>query len=367
MGKDGALRNSIGCLLSIALAWAGCATEFQPAPLLSEVCQARDAAVCISWAYAGEQVDLALLGEDLLQVFEVDLGDDGHPEIPGEFSASIGGVPLDDVRLSPDRLRGQEMLLASLPGELPAGEHEVKVTTPSGQQVLRPRLFFIRDPVWVELEIEKPTLPRGDENRLTVRIENRSSAALAEVTLDLAQGGSGSYVLPAPPPPFSLPGDSFADVVLDLVAGSPGLPQVAVDVDAMAGADIRVGTSHPAIISSAVLEAADLVVEARIEPRVVSVGEPIELFVTALNEGGVAVLDAGLLPPRVEGAGTIQWEQVPGRLHDIEPGGNMAFRRSGIAIEPGTAWILPTVTGNEALSGRPLEASAPYSIPVKIQ
>jgi hypothetical protein len=358
------IRSILPVLLALA---AGCATELQPPPTLLEVCRASDDSVCIGWIYAGERTELKLLGADLLEAWEVDLGTTEPPVSIDEFRAWIGPAELEQVRLSPQALRGSQALEGVIPGDLPAEVYPVKIETPAGQQAQQANGFEIRDPIWIRLGLDKPTLPRGDQARLTVTIENRGPVPLRDNQLALSQGGSGSFLLPDPPPAFSLAGQSSVDVDLDLVASGPGQPQLAVTVSAMADGRIPVGNRVPAILQASILEEVQLRLSASIQPPLGPVGSQIVLAVTATNDGGVAARGVRMLPPEVAGAGQIQWDPDPGTNRDIAPGQSYTLRWYGTASAAGTAFVSASVLATEALSLRPIQADLPTPISFVIQ
>lgn len=361
------MRNRIQSTLLLAALWAGCASELQSPPRLHEVCRAQDDSLCVNWAYAGERVDLKLLADNLTEVWDVDLGNDDPPVTRGAFRAWIADQELEQVQLVPDSLRGHGFLVGVLPGQLPVDRHRVTIESPAGQQAVRGDLFEIRDPVRVSLAIDKPTLPRGDRARLTAQIDNRATVALQAVTLELVQGGSGAFLLPDPPPPFSLGAQTGRAVDLELIATSPGQPQLAVMVSATADGRIAVGTEVPVTIMAAVLEQALLWPSASIQPTTGPVGSQVSLALTVANQGGVTARGVSMLLPAVSGAGQIQWNADPGISRDIAPGQEFTFRWYGTASAPGTAYLIAAATGTEALSGRQLstQTSAPLVLVIR--
>ena len=346
---------------------AGCATNVQPPPQLYEVCQTGSHAMCQSWAYAGERVELRLVGLNLSEVWEVDLGNDDPPLARGSFRAWIGPVELDQVRRAQDAYLGQETLIAELRSGLPLGFYPVEIETPGGQRaVLGGSAFEIRDPLRLFLDLDKPILPRGDTAQLTVTVQNRGTAAIDRVALELSQGGSGAFRLPMPQTPFELAGLVEQDVVFDLEAGGVGVAQLAVIASGLAAGGVPIVQQTPVSTAAQILEPAGLELTAVVTPQSVSVGQPFQVQVLATNPGEVAIREARLDRPEASGAGQVQWAVDPDQILTIEPGAAVSFSWSGTATASGTAWITTSVDGLEAISQREVGASLTGPIPLEI-
>ncbi len=356
-----------GLVLASLFGLAGCATDVQPPPKLFEVCQALDQSRCLAWAWAGEEITLRLVGSDLSQVWEVDLGNEDPPTARGSFRAWIGSLELDRVRRAEDPILGQQALIADLPAGLTPGFYPVEVETPGGQRaMLGGNAFELRDPLALQLSLDKAQLPRGDTARLTITVQNRGPAPIDRLALDLSQGGTGGFALPSLPATFSLQGQTEQDVTLDLVAGGPGDAELAVTATGLAAGWIPVGRQPPAVIEARILEQAALQLQAELLPASVSVGQPLELRVVVTNSGGVSVRQAQLTRPEVTGAGAVQWAFDPGQVLTIEPGAQVTFSWPGTAASAGTAWINASLSGLEAISQREVGVSLTSPIPLEI-
>lgn len=356
-----------GLVLAGLLRLAGCATDVQPPPKLFEVCQALDPSTCLAWAWAGEQITLRLVGSDLAEVWEVDLGNEDPPTARGSFRAWIGSVELDRVRRTDEPFLGQEALIADLPAGLAPGFYPVEVETPGGQRVvLGGNAFEVRDPIALQLQMDKAQLPRGDLAQLTITVQNRGPTQIDRLALDLSQGGTGAFSLPAPPATFGLSGQAQQDVIIDLVASGPGDAELAVTATGLAAGWIPVSHQTPALFEARILERAALQLQAQLSTASVIIGQPLELRVQATNTGGVAVRQAQLTRPEVTGAGAVQWAFDPGQTLTIEPGAQVTFTWPGTAATAGTAWITTALSGLEAISQREVGVSLTSPIPLEI-
>jgi hypothetical protein len=360
------MRSLCICLTAV-ISLAGCATETIEPPIVQQACQARDDANCIAFAYAGERVELKILGQNFAKAWVVDLGTDQAPAPQDRFRAWFDSVELQSVEPDPDPLRGKSVLLASQPGQVPVGQPLLTVESPAGQSASLAGAFEIRTPLLATLEFEKPVLPRGDVNRLTVILSNRAAVTLEVVALVLSQGGSGSYSIPSMPAPFEIPANASVTRELDLEAASPGQPELVLSVTALADGRIPVSLEVPARLDSAILEEAQLQARARFEPEQVAQGDPVSLIVEVSNQGGVASLDVNLADLTPWGAGEVSWDQDPGTSRDLAPQTSYSFRRSGVAETAGTLWLQPQVQAEEILSGRALGAATPHPISLEIQ
>ena len=68
------MRSLSICLTAALISLAGCATETLDPPIVQQACQARDDANCIAFAYAGERVELKILGQNFAAAWRIDLG-----------------------------------------------------------------------------------------------------------------------------------------------------------------------------------------------------------------------------------------------------------------------------------------------------
>ena len=351
----------------ISASLAGCATETLDPPIVQQACQARDDANCIAFAYAGEQVELKILGQNFAAAWLIDLGTDQAPPPQDRFRAWFDTVELLSVKTDPDPLRGKEVLHASQPGQVPVGQPLLTIESPAGQRTSLAGAFEIRTPLLATLELDKPVLPRGDSNHLTVTLSNRATVPLEGVALVLSQGGTGSYMSPSMPAPFEIPANASITRELDLEAASPGQPELALSVTALADGRIPVSLQVPARLDSAILEEARLQVSARFEPEQVAQGDPVSLIVDVSNQGGVASLDVNLSELTPWGAGEVSWDQDPGISRNLAPQTSYSFRRSGVAETTGTLWLQPEAQAEELLSGRVLLGATPHPISLEIQ
>ncbi len=353
------MRSSIASLLTLLLAVAGgCGYSAQPAPELHRVCRVDDSAACVAWALAGETVAVELAGRNLAAAWEVDLGADDPPAAIGTFRAWIGGHELEQVELAMSAAGTQPHLSGRLPAGPVPGLHPAEVETPAGQRAALGSAFALRSPLSLEVAGEPARLPRGASFQVQVRLTHAGTEPLEQVALSLRQGGGGSFYLPPPPPPFTIAGGEQPTVQLELEAASPGRPEIEVAATALAAGWIPVSSGAPQRWRAEILEPARLAVEAVAEPATVAVDDPFSLRIIVSNSGGTTAEAVQPLRPQADGNGAVRWQLDSSQMRDIPPGGQATFNWDGIAASPGTARIQAAVTGTEALSGRPLEASS---------
>jgi len=260
--------------------WTGCATESLPDPSLYSVCQSAKEP-CVSEAYAGETPEVALIGEHFHPAFEVDIGGDDPPPLLGNFRATIANLPFYDVWRDSGTL-----LLGTLPGTAPLGIHDVIVETPGGRRAGLPEAFGIVDPLEVTATPEHLRIPEGHSIELDVTLQNRGTALLTQITLNLSQEGSGQVILPPDAVLTSLGSESSLTVTLPLRAERQGPVTLLLSVTALAGGSVGVGTQEPLATGVLVLPPAALVVSTDVSPNEVGPGARFELIITVFNTGG---------------------------------------------------------------------------------
>jgi hypothetical protein len=340
---------------------AGCAVEDLPDPALFEIC--RDSqGPCMDQAYAGDRASVALIGEHFNPAFSVDINNDDPPPLRGAFRAYIAGISIEDVRRQSDVL-----MVGTLPGTVPLGLHDVTVEFPGGMFARLEEAFSIIDPLSVTAVPEHRRIPGGNAFGLDVTLQNLGPALLTQVTLSLSQEGTGRLVLPADSVMASLGGESTSTTTLQLQADQRGATTLLLDVSALAGGNVLVGTAEPLVIDLLVLPPAVLVASAEVSPTTVEPGEDFELIVEVFNTGGTDALDVEALEPAAGGSGlAILGDPAPDRV-DIAAGSRQTFRFGGQAQESGTVVLDVRVQGLEAISQRllgPVDAD-PVSIEIR--
>jgi hypothetical protein len=178
------------------------------------------------------------------------------------------------------------------------------------------------------------------------------------VALSLRQGGDGSFYLPPTPAPFTIAGGEQPTVQLEVEAASPGRPEIEVSATALAAGRVPVSSGAPQRWRAEILEPARLAVEAVAEPATVAVDDAFSLRIIVSNDGGTTAEAVRPLRPQAEGNGAVRWQIDSSQARDIPPGGQATFGWDGIAASPGTARIQAPVSGTEAFSDRPLEATS---------
>jgi hypothetical protein len=354
-------KKTLALWTAILVLVAGCAVEDLPDPALFGIC--RDSqGPCLDQAYAGERASVALIGENFHPAFSVDMNNDDPPPLRGEFQAYITGIPIEDVR------RHSDVLMAgTLPGTVPLGLHDVTVEFPGGRFSRLEEAFSIIDPLSVTAVPEHRRIPGGYAFGLDVTLQNLGPVLLTQVTLSLSQEGTGRLVLPADSVMASLGGESTSTTTLQLQAQQRGAATLLLDVSALAGGNVLVGTAEPLVIDLLVLPPAALVVSAEVSPTTVDPGEDFELIVDVFNTGGTDALDVEVLEPTAGGSGlAILGDPAPPRLN-IAAGSRQTIRFGGQAQESGTVVLDVRVQGLEAISQRllgPVDAD-PVSIEIR--
>lgn len=352
--------SGLGLIVSLVFAFsvgglAGCASEAQPEPLLNRICTAKSSTSCTDWVYAGEIVPVRIEGQNLLQTWQVDLGKDEPPQAVGSFRAWIGPAELKNVEKLPTETHsGWEILQAQIPDTLDVGYYPVRIETPAGSKKSFPGPVLVRTPLFVSAEMQKLHAPVQDTLRMVIKLENKSMAALGDVSITLSQGGTGSVFLPPPPPAFSLDAQSSLDIVMDLTGASPGQPQIQVQASAKTGQGLELEENELGIVTLDILDAAFLQVQAQAEPAQLVLGQNLDLVLTVQNTGGVAVNDARLAIQSTVGQGQLQFDSSS-VIRDVDPGSEAVFTMSATATGEGHVDINPVITGTEAISGRPVE------------
>jgi len=340
---------------------AGCAVDDLPSPVLLDVCQSSQGP-CVNQAYAGERTGIVLIGDHFNPAFSVDVNNDDPPRLRGVFQAYIGQTPIDDLR------RHSEMLLVgTLPGTVPLGTHDVTLEVPGGMHARLPEAFFIADPLTVTVAPEHQSVPVGHSFGLDVILQNLGPALLTQITVSLAQEGDGQFLLPADSVLASLGGESTSTTTLQLQAQQSGPDTLLLEVSALAGGNVRVGTLEPLAVDLLALPQAALVASAEVSPTTVDPTESFELIIDVFNTGGTDALDVEVIETIVSGSGSVSLgDPAPARL-DIAAGSRQTIRFSGQALQRGTVVFDVHVHGVEAISGRLLGpvAANPASVEIR--
>jgi hypothetical protein len=340
---------------------AGCAVDNLPEPSLYDVCLSSEGP-CVSQAYAGARTSVVLIGEHFNPAFSVDINDDNPLPLRGSFQASIAGTPLEDVRRHSDTL-----LTGTLPGTVPLGTHDVIAILPGGMRAGLQQAFSIIDPLTVTASPQHPRVPREHAFGLDVTLQNLGTALLTQITLSLFQEGSGRISLPADSVVASLGGESSSTITLQLQAQQSGSAKLLLDVSALAGGNVLVGTPEPLAIDMLVLPPAVLVASGEVSPTTVNPGDDFELIVNVYNSGGVDALDVEVLKAETSGSGSARLDDPTPSPLDIPAGSRRTIRFSGQALSRGTAVFDVRIAGLEAISQRllgPVDAD-PVSIEIR--
>lgn len=341
---------------------AGCAVEDLPDPSLFDVCKNSEGP-CVNQAYAGERAGIALIGEHFNPVFAVDINNDDPPLPRGAFQAYIGQTLIEDLRRHSDVL-----LVGTLPGTVPLGSHDVTVEVPGGMHSRLPEAFLIVDPLVVTIAPEHDRIPAGHSFGLDVTLENLGPALLTQITLGLAQEGSGQFLLPADSVLASLGGERTSPpITLDLTARQAGSVTLLLEVSALAGGTVPVGTPEPLAVDFLVLPPAALVASAEVSPTTVDPGEDFELIVDIFNTGGTDALDVEVTELAVSGSGSATLGDPSPPSLDITAGSRQTIRFSGQALQRGTVEFNVEVDGLEAVSRRPLGSVYADSVSLEIR
>lgn len=350
-------------LTAILVLVAGCAVEDLPDPALFEIC--RDSqGPCIDQAYAGERASIALVGENFHPAFSVDINNDDPPPLRGAFQAYIAGIFIEDVRRQSD-----VRMLGTLPGTVPLGSHDVTVEIPGGRWARLEEAFSIVDPLSVTVAPPPQRIPNGHTFEMEVELENLGPALLTQITLGLSQEGTGRFDLPADSVLASLGGGESTPepITLTITARQAGSVSLMLEVSALAGGIVLVGTAEPLVIDLLVLPPAVLVASAEVSPTTVDPGEDFELIVDVFNTGGTDALDVEVHDLAINGSGSVHLgDPVPSRL-DITAGSRQTIRFGGQAQESGTVEFNVSVDGLEAFSRRPLGQVYADSVSLEIR
>jgi hypothetical protein len=154
---------------------------------------------------------------------------------------------------------------------------------------------------------------------------------------------------------------------MQVQAEQAGSASLLLEVSALAGGFVAVGTREPLPTGVLVLPPADLMVSADMSPSAVDPGESFELIVNVFNPGGVEALDVEVLAPVVSGSGSAALDDpAPTRL-DIPAGSMRAIPWGGQALSPGTVVFAARVQGLEAVSGRLLGPVDAESVSLEIR
>jgi len=347
--------------LTLSAAFFGCAVENLPEPALFDVCLNSETP-CINQAYAGERTNIVLIGEHFNPAFNVDVNDDNPPPLCGSFQASIADKPIEDVR----RL-SENLLSGTLPGTVPLGSHDVIAKFPGGRRAGLNQAFSIVDPLVVTASPQHPRAPQGHAFGLDVTLQNLGAALLTQITLGLSQEGPGQITLPADSVVASLGGGSSSTTTLQLQAQQPGSATLLLEVSALAGGNVLVGTPEPLAIDMLVLPPAVLAVSGEVSPTTVDPGDDFELIVDVYNSGGVDALEVEALEAGVSGSGSATLDAPTPSPLSIPAGSRRTIRFSGQALSRGTVIFDVRVVGREAISQRllgPVDAE-PVSIEIR--
>jgi hypothetical protein len=352
---------ALSAAFSAAPFGAGCAVENLPEPALLDVCLGSEGP-CVNQAYAGERTSIVLIGEHFNPAFNVDVNDDNPPPLRGSFRASIAGTPIEDVRR-----HSATLLLGTLPGTVPLGSHDVIAEFPGGMRAGLHEAFSIVDPLAVTATPQHSRVPQAHAFGLDVVLHNLGTALLTQINLRLTQEGSGQFTLPADSVVASLGGESSSTTTLQLRAQQSGSATLLLEVSALAGGNVLVGTPEPLAIDMLVLPPAALVASGEVSPTTVNPGDDFELILDVYNSGGVDALEVEALEAESSGSGSATLDDPTPSPLDIPAGSRRTVRFSGQAVSSGTVVFDVRVVGREAISQRllgPVDAD-PVSIEIR--
>lgn len=335
-----------------ALLAGGCGTQALPGPALSAVCLKDDATSCIGWAYAGEAVDLIVLGRHFHAPAEIDLDSRENPRLDDRFEARLGGVAIEGLDLAPGLLDDQQVLTGRVPGVLPPGSHHLELDAPCGQRARLEDAFVVRTPLRVGLTRDEPQLPTGSVVRVLARFENLARVPLTDVTAGFGQEGTGRLQPFGSLEPFAL--DAGRSLSLGLVTRADVAGPVRLSIEAFADAAGRVPveSAAPAEIELLILQPAALGASLLLQPPVVASGETFVLVVQVYNQGGTPVQQVRLLPPVLQGSGTVLFEGPAPEIAGIQAGQSRELRWVAEAGAPGPVELAVQLVAVEAISGR---------------
>lgn len=350
-------------LMTVALSWlaGGCGTESLPGPVLSGVCVPGGNDTCRDWIYAGEPVEVGLLGRHFHTVAEVDLDKQDNPLLDDRFEARIGSVSVEGLDLAPGLRDGQQMLIGWLPASLSVGSHDVEITAPSGQQSHLDDAFTVRTPLQTSFSCDKPRLPAGAMVHLSIHIQNNGAVPLTEVTTRVDQAGAGGIDPPATPEPFTLGSRQSLSIGLVTQAAATGQVLLSLSTSARAGGIVRVETDTPAEAALLVLSPAELTASVRMVPASVRAGESFTLVAQVHNQGDTPAQQIHLLPPSLSGTGTVELQGPPPAAATLPAGADRELDWPGVAHAPGQVVFDVQLGAVEAISGRrigPLDAGS---------
>jgi len=337
-----------------ALLASGCGTQSLPGPALSAVCLKDDSTSCIGWAYAGEPLELIVLGRHFHAPAEIDLDSRENPPLDDRFEAFLGGVAIEGLEPGPGLIDDQQVLTGRLPGNLPAASHDLELDAPTGQQARLEDAFVVRTPLRVGLTRDEPQLPTGSVVRVLARFENLAGVPLTDVTARFTQEGSGRLQPPAPLEPFTLDAERDLSVALTTRADTTGAVRLSLEATANAGGRIPVENDAPAEVDLLILAPAELSATLQLEPATVASGDPLVLVVQVYNQGGTPALQVRLLPPVLHGSGTVVLQGPAPEIARVPAGQSRNLRWYAEAGAPGSVELEVELTAVEAISGRRL-------------
>jgi hypothetical protein len=223
--------------------------------MLQAVCQTGNTTDCANWTYAGQSVELELLGDNFFDAYQIHLDTTGNPTSLGVFRAWVGPLELDRIRISNVPRRGRSALLGRFSGALLPGNYRLEIENPAGQRLDpndRDVMFDVLEPMVSEAKLDEVAPVVGKQVNLHVSLTNLSSSDLMEVTMELRQQGEGSFGLPAMPDRFTLSAESTNTFDLGLQADTVGDVQLTLSFSAATGAGVFVGAGMGSQIQASI-------------------------------------------------------------------------------------------------------------------
>ena len=301
-------------------------------------------------AYAGQQVEVLLHGEEFNPAVVQQLSGGSHIALDAGFRAFLGDVELEGVRFI-----DSHTLAATVPAALPAGNYPLRVQGPYGSGSVADAFHALAAPAALTAVATAPAQALvGKPIQIAVEADNTGGVAVLGVA-------AGSPVASGPPavllPPaetvdistgashtFAWQAQASAPGTLDLtlpVAGRDALQGTAVA--ASAAASVRIVT--PAHLSTAPKPA----------PASEPAGPSFQLSADVTNDGGSDALAVQL--DLSGAAGTVGVLSSPGP-QDIPAGQTRTFSWTVHGIAAGTALLQCAGSGVDATDGSPVAVPA---------
>ena len=282
--------------------------------------------------YLGQSTAVRLRGSGFTLGAVQQLGGGSHVAVEDGFRAFLGTAELQNVQWL-----DSGTLLATVPGDLPAGYYGLSVTGPYGHGTVAD-VFQVVDGVPASLTasaVAPAAVHTGVEFTVSQTISNAGGMTALQVAPGTPSLNGPSAVVQVSPPVADIPAGAAQVFTWRIVASAAGTLQLTLPVLGVDQVDAR---PLPAQSTMTVLIAAPahLTATTGAVPSPVAVSLPIQLSLDVLNDGGSDAM--GVLPSALTGTANVTVISAP-VAQDVPAGATRTFQWTVKGTAPATATL----------------------------